>query len=360
MRLLATDTALRDTRAIQRFGLDLAYGDEENDFRLTVPYRMQIESGSAIYVPGTEWGGIIREPWVDKDEGKVWRTYWGQTWHGVMAERILYPDPGSNYLVVSGDANDIIQQLVVRVGLEMLFEAAPPCGIIIPRWQFDHDNSYLYGGLRKMLGSFGCTLRVYRGGSGKVLLSAVPLRSMIDDGRGSKYGYQLKIHHPINHLKCLGKGDLAERIVIDLYADRQGRISQTQSIFGLDLREEIYDSPNADYTQLLESGMKHLQDLQLLSEATLKLPKGASYNVDDLVGVDDSDTGISVRSSISKVIVKVGSTSTAEVSNEMKDVTINNLAITNAALASVFESAGAAAQAYKASMVRNYQNRKAA
>ncbi len=351
MRLLVTNKALWDTAALHRFSLDLAYGDEENDFRITVPYRTRLEPGSAIYVPGTEWGGIIREPWVSKDSGKPWRTYWGQTWHGVMAERILYPDPGSDYLVVSGDANDIIRQLVHRVDLDMLFEAAPPCGIVIPRWQFDHDSTYLYGGLRKMLASFGCALSVYRGGSGKTVLAAVPVRSWIDDGRGSKYGYQLKVHHPINHLKCLGKGGLAERISIDLYADRQGNVSQTQTIFGLDLRERILDSPNADYDQLLENGTKHLRELQVLSEATLTLPAGASYNVDDVVGVDDSDTGISVRSSISKVIVKVNETSVPEVSNEMKDVTIRD----QGTPLTVFERAGMAAQAYKASMISNYR-----
>ncbi len=356
MRLLVTNKDLWDTAALQRFSLDLAYGDEENDFRITVPYRTRIEPGSAIYVPGTEWGGIVREPWVTKDEGRTWRTYWGQTWHGMMAERILYPDPGVDYLVVSGDANDIIRQLVHRVGLEMLFDAAPPCGIIIPRWRFDHDSTYLYGGLRKMLASFGCTLSVYRGGSGKVMLAATPGRSWIDDGRGSKYGYQLKMHHPINHLKCLGKGDLAERIVIDLYADRQGNVSQVQTIFGLDLREETYDSPNADYDQLLESGTKHLRELQVLSEATLALPAGASYNVDDVVGIDDSDTGISIRSSISKVTVKVDATSTPKISNEMKDVMIRGVGKP----LSVFEGTGTAAQAYKASMLMNYVRKDAA
>lgn len=322
MRLIATDTAFHDIMALHKYSLDLAYGDEENDFRLTVPRWTSLDPGSIIYVPGTEWGGIIREPWVTKEDGRTQRTYYGHTWHGMMAERILYPDPGDDYLVVSGDANTVIQQMVQRVGLDMLFEAAPPCGVNIPHWQFDHDNTYLYDGLRKMLRNFGCALRIERGGSGKTRLMATPIRSWIDDGRGSKYGYQLKIHHPINHLKCLGQGDLRNRIVVDLYADRQGRVSRTQTLFGIDLREEIYDSPNADRDQLVENGTEHLCDLQLLSEATLTLPKGASYNVDDIVGVDDSDTGVSVRSSISKVIVKLGATSVPDVSNEMKDVEI--------------------------------------
>lgn len=360
MRLVATDTNFRDERTIRSFGLDLAYGAEENDFRLAVPLWMRIEEGSAIYVPGTEWGGIIREPWVDKEDGLTWRVYWGHTWHGVMAERILYPDPGDDYLIVAGDANDIIQQMIIRTDLGALFEAAPPCGITIPRWQFDHDDTYLYNGLCKMLNSYGCRLKVRRGGSGKTQLSAEPIRSLIDDGRGSKYGYELKIHHPVNHLKCLGKGDLAERIVIDLYADRQGNISQTQSIFGIDLREEIYDAPNADRDQLLEQGTQHLRDLQLLSEASLSLPEGASYNVDDVVGVDDADTGISVRSSISKVTVKVSGSSRPTVSNEMRDVEILRFgypvsanALASPTGSSVFEGAGAAVLQHKAAMLAN-------
>lgn len=324
MRLIATDTTFRDTMAIHRFGLDLAYGDSENDFRLTVPFRTELEPESVIYVPETEWGGVIRESWVVKEDGRAWRIYYGHTWHGIMAERILYPDPGSDYLTVSGDANSIIQQLITRTSLGMLFEAGPPCGLDIT-WRFDRENPYLYDGLRKMLRSKGYALRVHRGGSGKTQLSAEPIPQRIDDGRGSKYGYQLKRLHPINHLKCLGKGELAERITIDLYADSHGSVSQTQSIFGVGLRERFYDASNADYDQLLENGIKNLKDLQQLSEATISLPEGASYNVDDIVGIDDADTGISVRSSISKVIVKVDGSPVPKVSNEMRDVEILSL-----------------------------------
>lgn len=350
MRLVATDASFRDSMAIRRFGLDLAYGDDENDFTLTVPFGTELEKGCAVYVPETEWGGIIREPWVVKEEGLAWRVYHGHTWHGVMAERILYPDPGDDHLVVSGDANEIIQQMIVRTDLGGLFEAAPACGINIPRWQFDHDSTYLYDGLRKMLRSFGCALRVRRSGSGKTTLYAAPLRSMIDDGRGSRYGYQLKRLHPINHLKCLGKGELADRIAIDVYADDSGHVSTTQSIFGVGVREEIYEAANAERDDLLKNGMEHLRDLQLMSEATITLPEGASYDVDDIVGIDDSDTGISVRSSISKVVVKVSASSVPQVSNQMRDVEILSLGGSNA---SVFEGAGAAARAFRASMVSN-------
>lgn len=350
MRLIATDASFRDSMAIRRFGLDLAYGDDENDFTLTVPFGVELKEGCAIYVPETEWGGIIREPWVVKEEGLAWRIYHGHTWHGVMAERILYPDPGDDYLIVSGDANEIIQKMIIRTGLGGLFEAAPACGVNIPRWQFDHDHMYLYDGLRKMLRSFDCVLRVQRGGSGKTMLYAAPLRSTIDDGRGTRYGYQLKRLHPINHLKCLGKGELANRVVVDVYADEMGRVSTTQSIFGVGVREEIYEAANAERDDLLRSGLEHLCDLQLMSEATIVLPEGASYDVDDIVGIDDSDTGISVRSSISKVVVKVSASSVPQVSNQMRDVEILSL---GSSKSSIFESAGAAARTFKASMTSN-------
>lgn len=356
MRLVATDEAYRDVAVLHRCTLDLAYGDEENDFTLGVPYGTSISPGSLVYVPGTEWGGVVREPCAGREDGVPFRSYHGHTWHGMMAERVLYPDPGDDYLVVSGDANDIIQQLIDRTDLGDVFAAAAPCGLEIPRWQFDHDSTYLYGGLRKMLRGFGYALRFTRLGSGKTTVGAVPALSAIDDARGSRYGFRVQKKHPINHLKCLGKGELSERLSIDLYADRQGRVSRTQTIFGVDRRDEILDSPNADYEQLLESGTKHLEELQVLTEARLELPEQSSYNVDDTVGVDDPGTGTSVRASISKVIVKLRSyKSTPEVSNEMSDAEIVRLGVT--ADTSVFEGGGGAVSAYKASMLARARER---
>lgn len=320
MKLVVTDSSYRNKGFVKRFALDMAFGSDENDFTLTVPCGTEIEVGSLVYVPGTEWGGLVREPWTVSEDGEAYRVYHGPTWHGLMEDRILYPDPGVDYLTVSGDANDAIRSLVNRVGLQSVFEAAPPCGIQVSSWQFDHDSTYLYGGLMKMLESVGCILDIRRGTTGKTVLGAIPTPRHID--RSSKTGFRLKRFHPKNHLKCLGKGELKDRICVDLYASKAGNVSQTQSIFGIDVSEEIYDLASAEREELIEQGTKHLKELQVFSEAKLKLPEGRDYRVGSIVGKSDPRARVSVTAKVGKMIVKLYSSGTYDIQATLDDESI--------------------------------------
>ena len=60
---------------------------------------------------------------------------------------------------------------------------------------------------------------------------------------------------------CLGKGELAQRTVIDLYADESGNVSKTQSMFGIDEVERAYDYSSAEDADLEQEGIKRLKEL---------------------------------------------------------------------------------------------------
>ena len=45
----------------------------------------------------------------------------------------------------------------------------------------------------------------------------------------------------VNHLICLGSGELRNRTVVHLYVDGNGNISQTQTFTGLEERAEVLD-----------------------------------------------------------------------------------------------------------------------
>lgn len=334
MNLVVTDTAYRNRGFIKRFKLDMAFGSDENDFLLTVPCSTKIELGSLIYVPGTEYGGIVREPYVIREEGLTYRQYHGQTWHGLMDERVLYPDNGVDYLTVSGDSSTIIQNLINRVGLQSLFQAAPSIGINIPTHRFDHDSSYLYGGLMKMLEKVGCILNISRTTTGKTIVGAIPTPTHIDDSRTSKMGMTAKKFHPINHLVCLGKGQLKDRLKVDLYADKNGNVSQTQTIFGIDVREQIYDLSSGtteteeepptdeDRKDLIENGTKYLKDLQVFTEAEIEIPEGTDYRIGSIVTRKEARAGISITAKVDKVVVKLYSNGEKSIDATLSDESI--------------------------------------
>ena len=58
----------------------------------------------------------------------------------------------------------------------------------------------------------------------------------------------------INHLICLGLGELKNRTVIHLYADANGVISRTQTQFGSDEVTNVYDYAGAETENLIKSG----------------------------------------------------------------------------------------------------------
>lgn len=125
--LIITDSARKPIASLDDYELDLAYGSDENDFKLTcLP---QPAAGSLIMMDGTEYGGMVT---VRNTDGSVE----GPTWHGMLSRRILQPDAGKDYLTVSGNTATILNTLFKRIGLDSLF-TADASTVTIGGWQFD-------------------------------------------------------------------------------------------------------------------------------------------------------------------------------------------------------------------------------
>jgi hypothetical protein len=109
----------------------------------------------------------------------------------------------------------------------------------------------------------------------------------------------------VNHLVCLGTGELKDRIVIDLYADEEGNISESQTITGIDEITEIYDSSGAERETLLESGKDRLKELLNKKSFTSEVKKvnGELY-IGDIVTGSDYITGNTVTKPIVQKLVK--------------------------------------------------------
>lgn len=304
---------------IKAYQLDLAYGSDENDFELTLPIDMRIAEKSLIYIDGTEWGGIVRggrESTMGETPVFVAR---GETWHGMLAETYICPE--TDHLSASGEANAAIGSVLRFVGLSGVFDAsAEPSGISVSH-RFDRFTD-CYSGFRKMLAASGAKLRIDKQPGRKPALSAVPIGDYVDSGESNKYGYKLEWYTPFNHLICIGMGELEERTVIHLYADAEGNVSQTQTLFGLDERQAVYEYNNIDEAKLLEDGTKKLKEMQSTSACELLLPEGTAFDIGDMVGIASEKTGRSVVSTVSKVIVKVSGGGQVEITNEIGEISV--------------------------------------
>ena len=307
MDLICANSSREDIGVIPDYDFDLAFGSDENDFELTVSRNDHCcEAGYYIYIEGTEYGGIVDAITSDTATENV--TYSGRTWHGILNSKILCPDAGESYLTVSGDANTILGTLLSRMGLTALFSAsAAPSGINVSGYQFARYVSG-YDGIRQMLKSVSAKLRVaYSGGS--VVLSAAPIVDYTQDGLDSDQ-LALKVKktaNKVNHLICLGSGELANRTVVHLYADASGNISQTQTFTGTAEYTAVYDYSNAEDTaELIKGGTERLKELLQQDDLTVDVNEvDDPYDVGDIVGASDDVTGVTIAVPITKKIIRV-------------------------------------------------------
>lgn len=306
MDLIYTNAEWEDVGVLKDYAFDLAFGTDENDFELSIETRNHCcIAGCLVYIEGTEYGGIIDGLELSTKDESI--TYQGRTWHGILESKIIQPDNGAAYLEVYGDANKIIGGLLERLALTDLFIPSEEASLNIGGYSFGRYVN-AYKGITSMLNEAGGKL-VVKFQSGRVVLAAVPA---IDYSKNEEFDNNQvemeikKVYKPVNHLICLGKGELADREVIHLYLDANGRVSTTQHFFGLDEIVDIYDYSNAESTEeLIKGGTKKL----LESADTIRLDfNGAEqtiYDIGDIVGAREIITGILAADRITKKIVAI-------------------------------------------------------
>lgn len=287
------------------FDLDLG---ETNDFQVNASYASwnpEIKIGDLIYIPGTEFGGIIKNITSATNTGNIYLK--GYTWRGYLSKRVIRPPSGADYYIVNGDLNDIIRALVIIPGFVVPTVAT---GINV-NYQFARYCSVL-DGLESMLRTVGYRLDiryVQTETGGYVQVRAVKAGLY---GESVEYSQDSMIDFNsidnqmgANHLICLGTGELKERLVVDLYADRAGNISQTQSIYGIDEIIEVFENSGAERETLIETGTNRLEELLSSKSFTVNIKQtGNELYIGDIVTGQDYITGNKVTKPIINKIVK--------------------------------------------------------
>lgn len=328
MDLIYMNQEMVDLGVLQDFEMDLAFGKNENNYECRIPSEKHCcDAGYYLYIEGTEYGGTVDTIEVVSETSEV--IYYGRTWHGILGSNVIMPlqngegstsdvtvkKANSNgkslvdrYLVISGKANACIQFIVNRLGLSSLFAVSTDYSVDINNFQFDRFTDG-YSGITKMLNSVGMRLAVeYQ--DGMVMLSA---QKQYDHTTDEEFDPDLvnmqlkKKIKSVNHLICLGSGELENRTVIHLYADEQGNISQTQTQFGMDEYAAVYDySAVESEEELLKQGTEYLASLWVSDEMVIKLDDTSDfYHVGDKVGATDNTTGLSATATIRKKIVTI-------------------------------------------------------
>lgn len=286
---------------------DFEIGDEENSFLVTIP-RPEWESvanDSRIYIPGTEYGGLYKRLESDTKNNSV--AVGGLTWRGMLQKKIISPPSGQDYAADSGELNAILGARVSAAFPGLFVGSSESTGITVS-FQYQRYVT-MYDGLKALLKSVGYKMQIgYDQVLRKVVVSAVPIMdysSEIEYSSDMSADYSMIIDRTgINHLVCLGSGELRNRIVVHLYVDGNGVISQTQTFFNENEIAEVYDYAGASRDDLIQSGVDQLKGELNLNEFRIELESEREVAVGDIVGSRDYITGYTVTAPITTKIVK--------------------------------------------------------
>lgn len=300
--LVVTDPNRSDEAAVLDYEMDLAFGDSEQSFEVTFG-TPRLGGGAYLYIDGTEYGGVVDGIKTDTASTRG-VTYTGRTWHGVLAGKIIQPPAGVDYRTFAGDANAAIADIISHVGLTGLFHVSTASSGIAVDYQYARYID-AYTGLKDMLASADAVLCMSMQ-DGLVECWAEPVTVFDGEVDDDLVDFASETsERAVNHLICLGSGELAQRTVVHLYADGAGQISQTQTYTGVDEITEIYDYSSADRAKLIEDGTKKLQELQFAGSIDVDVHGAAGWRIGDLVTGRNNEVGTSVTSAVTKKIVKV-------------------------------------------------------
>ena len=282
-------------------GLGFKYAD--NDFELQVEEavweKYPMIKGHYLYEVGTEWGGMV------EDVNHVGTTVkvGGPTWRGMLARKIISPPAGQAYKAITAmEANQAIAALV-GTSLGPLFAISTADSGMTVSGSFRYTN--LLAAIHSMLQQYGARLEIIFDGT-QVVLSAVSSVDYTDTELSQEYEAPLESSvaygEAYNHVIALGRGELTEREVVELWRLDDGTITTTTQPAGANDKQFVLDYPNAEsLEELTSSATDKLIESSPVESIGINLDEiEIDFKLGDVVGGRDKVTGLTISKPITK------------------------------------------------------------
>ena len=257
MELMLFDSK-RKAKGYFHGSLDMEIGDSSttNDF---VSTDTSLSDGMYLVELNEEWGGIV-EKMGDYVSEHEWS---GHTWRGLLQQCIIEPPEGEDYLVMSGDINEIIGTVTANMLGGFFTPSTIKCGVSAEKYRFKRYCTGL-DGLMDLCAEYGCKLvirNVIRDERLSIELSAERRLTYGQDAGVSTVSFTVS-RMGINHLICAASGELADRTIVHLYLWPDGSIKQSPYYTGFEERTALYSyTSEQDLTELIKEGKEKLLEL---------------------------------------------------------------------------------------------------
>ena len=285
-----------------------------NDFEIRIASekyeKERMNFGCRFFIPGTEYGGIIRDIESITKTGEI--VLRGSTWCGMLEQKVIEPPDGEDHLIVSGDLNEVIKILAEKRFDELFQISNLSTGIKVTNWKVDRYVT-LYDALQKLMDYFEKRLKIQyiqpEGNEyGYVLIQAEEVQNYSEQ---LEYSQEENIHvdvrdnrNGVNHLVCAGKGENQERVVLHLYVQKDGTVGKTQHYKGLEEIASVYDYSSADVEKLEEDGKKKLIELKNYKKCEMTVDD-IDVEIGDIISGYDAITNTQVVKPIIQKVLKI-------------------------------------------------------
>lgn len=309
MNVAYTNDSLSAVGFISFVGFDTSIGDSGNQVQLKLhsSQKTELAKGSLIWSPGTEYGGIIQDIQSKPEtDGQRYVYYSGPSWSGRLSQRIVCPPTGKDHYTLEGEANEALNTLMEYLGLDYLFQAPDGNSGITLNTDLDRFADG-YSALRKAAAENDCRLSMAYDNAAKKVIILFVKRETHGNYTSDNSPISVTVGSPVNHLVCAGTGELQNRVVVHLYIDNNGNVSQAPYYTRADEITALYENTSADKDKLIEEGTKKLLEYQEVNQVEISVEDGSEglYQLDDVIVGFDPVTGIKASSTIAKKVVSV-------------------------------------------------------
>lgn len=312
LEYIYTDVNRKELGYLTHFDADVEIGEQDvskNDFELTLSLEDRdplFTIGSLFYKEDTEIGGVIQRLKINTSDNTI--TMIGVTFRGLLEKEYIQPSIGNAYLYLNAEANKCINALIGdRLGDLYTVDDLGASDINV---KYDVRDIKLLQALEKSLGASDARLCIRHRTDGKVHLYAEKINDLsntLQYDNDYQIGMIVKTESkPYNHILALGKGELLDRLRVNLYLQADGSWSESNQIYtGLDRKTYKHEDVNVDdRAELIKNATEKVAEAN--ESDTLEISFDAdNAELFDVVGAKENVTGISFKEPITQKIIKI-------------------------------------------------------
>lgn len=312
LEYIYTDGSHNELGYLAHFDADIEIGKHDvskNDFELTLSLEDRdplFTVGSLFYKENTEIGGVIQRLKINTSDNTI--TLIGPTFRGLLEKEYVQPPAGSAYLNLNAEANTCINTLIGD-RFDSLF-TVDNVGASNINVKYNVRDINLLQALEKSLGASNARLCIRHQVDGKIHLYAEKINDLSDTLQYDN-DYQIDMtvkteSKPYNHVLCLGKGELLNRLRVNLYLQDDGSWSESNQVYiGLERKTYKHEDVNVESRDELTKNA-----IEKVAEANESDTLEISFDADnaelfDIVGAKENITGISFKEPITQKIIKI-------------------------------------------------------